>query len=205
VEIRAGNKKHPGEVLLSREKTMDIGNARQLHTGFEIPCVLQASVAVKGARFHRNSAGIGGAIAFQNRKNAVAEITDSTFRGNAAASGNGGAIAVSGAFTGVRLESVAFLHNQAHQGSGGAIAVSDSASLRVTNGTFHGSLAGKGDGGSIYANTAAEVLLVDVDFTNSTAEGPNNGGGVSTQCQWAVVLLSLTLLADRSSLTIPTP
>ena len=98
-------------------------------------------------------------------------IENSTFTGNSAPHGLGGAIYnYDGALT---VDNSTFTNNNASEGAGGAIYNFDGA-LTVDNNTFTGNAANVGYGGAIYNDIGSTLTGTNDIFTNNTA---TYGGG----------------------------
>jgi predicted outer membrane repeat protein len=136
------------------------------NAGWHGGAIAAASVVVTGSTFTDNRAGVGGAI----RSSPSATVTDSTFSGNEATSGSGGAIA-SGLLTVTRST---FSGNTAFT-SGGAIA---SFGLNMTNSTVVGNTASGGEGtpGGGGLEACGTTTLVYSTVVANTSPGAANIG-----------------------------
>jgi|GEM_PF-548067 len=138
-----------------------------------------AASQITNASFSKNTAQQdGGAIAVGN---AVADsfkgnIVDSVFSENEAVTGDGGAVYVSGAFTGDISGVSLFEKNKASAGDGGAISIGTDFTGNVTGATFRENQATLGHGGAVYVTNNFKGNIDSTLFDTNIAAG--NGGGL---------------------------
>jgi predicted outer membrane repeat protein len=167
------------------------GNA-SAHVGGAV-YVRQGS-AIDGATFQSNSAGAGGAIYTYlpdpHSSLAGLSISESTFSGNAATSGEGGAIATAVEVAGdghTYLTNVSVIGNTATSNGGGVMV--KSGVLHVENSFLGGNTSG-GRGGAIHSQG-----LVSLDF--STAYDDSGAAGASEI--WATDITSTMSVVGNSA------
>jgi predicted outer membrane repeat protein len=129
------------------------------------------------ASFVGNKAASAGALACVSATSGSAAfaltLTDVTFDGNVALTGNAGAVDAGLCTT--TVSNAKFMNNDA-AGHGGSIVVSDAASLRVTGSQFTNNVA-DGAGAGIYADSVQSIFLNTISSSGNVAA---RGGGLLT-------------------------
>jgi hypothetical protein len=141
---------------------------------FNVPCEDQGA-SINWARFRNNTAKNGGAVASMLRENSALTLKHAIFEDNVATGSHGGAVSMSGAFAGARIEESKFYNNRAELGSGGGISVHGKAALRMKNIDAAGNWALGGDGGFLFAHQADQLVLQNATIQKCAA--PQGGGG----------------------------
>ena len=100
---------------------------------FHLPCAYQGAEIRNGIYKSNIASRNGGALSTADgRKNSLFHVKDTTFKANQATDGKGGALHLSGANSGAKLDNVVFDSNYAGLGGGG-ISVDKGAALRMKN------------------------------------------------------------------------
>ena len=100
---------------------------------FHLPCAYQGAEIRNGVYESNIASHNGGALSTADgRKNSLFHVKDTTFKANQAKDGKGGALHLSGANSGAKLDNVVFDSNYAGLGGGG-ISVDKGAVLRMKN------------------------------------------------------------------------
>ena len=149
-------------------------------SSFHVDC-FENGLTILGAKFVDNTASIGGAIASDERQNAVLTIRRTSFIRNTATGTRGGAIHISGLNSAARIEdNCLFVQNRVlgagGEGSGGAISITGNAGLRMKGIRAIGNEAIGGDGGFLFVRFASDILIRDSVVENATALGGGGGG-----------------------------
>jgi hypothetical protein len=141
---------------------------------FTVPCEDQG-VSMKWIHFRNNTARNGGAVAALLRESSALTLKHTIFEGNIATASHGGAVSMSGAFMGARIEDSEFYSNRVELGSGGGISVQGNAGLRMKNIVAANNQALNGDGGFLFARKADQLVLENAIVQK--CEAPQGGGG----------------------------
>ena len=135
----------------------------------------RVQLSISNTLFADNMAhGGGGSLASETHTTVISE---STFEGNIASTGTGGAILGFGENPKIQIFRTKFAHNTASGAGGGAVSTS-LGSIFVVNSKFNHNIASVGAGGALLTfGTTAH--LIDVNFTENSAH--THGGAVQSE------------------------
>ena len=144
-----------------------------------ILCAFDAVVNITNSTFEGNAADRGGALYAQN-DSVVLNVENCYFFGNSAAGSGGSIYALAGPL--VNVNNSEFDLNAADFGAGIAFSSGDGKTgkdrLTVTNSKFHDNIAGS-QGAAINISNVDSVFLTSCLIYENIANGNGNGGGIS--------------------------
>jgi hypothetical protein len=172
------------------------GSVVSNNTGYEgggLCCSACAAVAVADALLHDNAATHGGGGALYTRAGTPAALSNSTLWGNSATDA-GGALAAHA--SPLNVSDCALTGNWAHGTHGGAVYANaaddpDAGKLTLARTVLAGNACGAG-GGAVAVFFAAEVAIIECEFSGNSIAAPAPAGG-------ALMAMSVPSLTVRDS------
>eukprot|EP00946_MAST-07B_sp_MAST-7B-sp1_P004482 g4482.t1 len=177
----------PNETLEILNDTVD-GGVQGDGLEFIVNCV-ESGFNISNAKLSRNVANAGGAVAAV-RKGIFFQFRNSSFTGNSAVKGGGGAIFLLGLQTGARFDDNCVFDNNSATESGGALSVGDAASVHVQDAYAINNRAGK-NGGFASTSFASASLFEALTVQKSSAEHGSGGAFSFSATQVALSAVSV--------------